>query len=71
MTVSVDIGTWNRSVQERQDLRAALRELEQANEALAASRPQAAYSAMIAAGQGDALLRLDRARSRARALLAG
>lgn len=50
-------------------LRAALRELEDANEELCAGRSQAAYDAMVTSGQSDSLLRLDRARRAATELL--
>jgi len=51
-------------------LRAALQELEAANEAVCAGRSRAAYEAMIDGGQSDDLLRLDAARRHARELLA-
>lgn len=47
----------------------ALRRLEAACEALAATRSQAIYDAMIAAGQGDLLTALDDARRAARSVL--
>ena len=59
----------HRTSDEIAQLRQALRELEDANEAVCAGRSKAAYDAMLAAGQGDDLLRLDRARAAARALL--
>lgn len=53
-----------------QELEKGLRELEDANEAVATARTQKVYLAMIDAGMDqDTLLRLDRARSAARALL--
>jgi len=52
-----------------QDLLDALRELDDACDAVAALRSQELYLAMIAVpGTPDALLRLDRARLRARTL---
>jgi hypothetical protein len=54
---------------ETTDLRAALRELEEACDAVCMLRTQKIYLAMIAVpGTTDALLRLDRARERAREL---
>lgn len=47
----------------------ALTALESANEALAAGRTQAVYLAMLDAGQQDALLALDQARTKARTVL--
>lgn len=47
----------------------ALRELEKANEAVCAGRTQRTYHQMLEDGQGDDLLRLDEARSKARSLL--
>ena len=47
----------------------ALKTMEAANEALCAGRPQNVYTAMLAAGQEDALLNLDHARRAARAAL--
>lgn len=54
---------------ERDVLRHSLRCLEDACEAVAAGRPQAAYDAMIAGGQADALVALDMARASARQTL--
>lgn len=54
---------------ERDVLRHSLRYLEDACETVAATRPQAAYDAMIVGGQGDALTVLDMARASARQVL--
>lgn len=52
-------------------LREALAELELANDAVAATRTHETYCAMLADGQSDSLMKLDAARSAARAALAG
>lgn len=48
---------------------AALAELEEANDALAARRTSAQYADMIDMGQADYLIRLDNARRNARRIL--
>ncbi len=53
----------------REKMEEALRNLESANEALAARRPQGVYDALVAAGQQDLLHDLDVARTAARASL--
>lgn len=47
----------------------ALRELEEANDAICSGRTQRTYHQMLEDGQEDDLLRLDKARSKARSLL--
>ncbi len=50
-------------------LKDALKEMEEANQALCAARPQAVYDALIRAGQADLLGALDSARKKARTAL--